>query len=1126
MGKKDDKKGEQQITDSGQIPLVFVNEGAEDDSKKMIKPSDRKRSRIHSTVSMDSSKTEDQAAEKEHLVGQKSTKLHQLILNGKVEEVEKLLSKGTAVNNGDKSGKTPLHTAILAKQFRIIDRLLECGADVTIKDDAGDTALHTAIRVGSERLVLTLLQQGHSDANALGRNSYTPLHLAAEMDNEKICQILIENRGDLKSLDDDQMTPLAHAMERGAIKSAEFLLKQAESQGTVEDFLYGVDVDGSSLLHLAVNSGVLGVVELCLKYGVRIRQPRKIDRQTAFHMACEQGAMPIVQYLVSKDPAVCRITLVDCKGKTPLHMAAKRNHAQLVSFLLEKEASVDPKSDERRTPLFMAAENGAVDVLKLLMESGADVTIRDIELRSVLHAAVGHPHAMEVLLQSPAVMSLITEKDVRGFSAVHYAAKKGDIKDLELFVAKNKTAATVTSDSLDTPIHVAARYGWKEAIDKLMDRQSARILNLQNSQGKTALHYACSEGHDISAEALLKLGATVERDQNERSPLHLAAIKGSTRCCEAILHKYQDCINMLDRNKCTALHLAATNGHASVVKLLLSIDEAEVTVNNANENILDAAVKENKSQVVMAIAEHERWKEVLTTCTTGVVPVLQKLVEIMPDELVRFLDQLVTETGDPQSESYKVTYDLGLIQGEYVEPETKKRKRTTDTGDMDAPKNDVKVISNRKRNVEKDDPVKISSMALIETMAIHRRERCLTHPISFHLLNTKWKKFGWMTFGINLFAYLLFISPLTALAVYARANEDTLCGFNSSTPNLDKDDYDCTFSNVVVQVFNYFVLITAAAHLFKEVISLFHQRLAYLEDASNFLEWICYITSIIYVLPPCDCKAGFKNEVGAVALFFGWMNLILYFRRLSSYGQYVIMLTTMFVTLAKVLLLWMLFIMAFGTTFLMVMNDAPFHTLGTSMMTMFVMTLGEMNYHDNFLPWDNLSFATLTNVLFIVLVLGMPIIMMNMLVGLAVGDIDKIQENALMDRYVLQVRLLVDIENSLPVYVLKRVQVYSHTEFPNQPKTLKQKLIDNIIGFDKPSVSVQELSTEVSPGMLNVMDRIDKQDTRMQKMFDILQEQTEMIKEIGRRNEERSQREKDEVPKESGAGMMSLFGFP
>jgi len=56
----------------------------------------------------------------------------------------------------------------------------------------------------------------------------------------------------------------------------------------------------------------------------------------------------------------------------------------------------------------------------------------------------------------------------------------------------------------------------------------------------------------------------------------------------------------------TALHLAAINGHASVVKLLLSIGEAEVTLNTNNENILDAAVKEKKSDVVMAIAENDR----------------------------------------------------------------------------------------------------------------------------------------------------------------------------------------------------------------------------------------------------------------------------------------------------------------------------------------------------------------------------------------------------------------------------------------------------------------------------------------------------------------------------------------
>ena len=61
MGKKEDKKGEQEIADSGDVPLVFVNEGAKDDRGKKDKAIDRKRSRVFSTVSMESSKDEEQA---------------------------------------------------------------------------------------------------------------------------------------------------------------------------------------------------------------------------------------------------------------------------------------------------------------------------------------------------------------------------------------------------------------------------------------------------------------------------------------------------------------------------------------------------------------------------------------------------------------------------------------------------------------------------------------------------------------------------------------------------------------------------------------------------------------------------------------------------------------------------------------------------------------------------------------------------------------------------------------------------------------------------------------------------------------------------------------------------------
>ena len=71
----------------------------------------------------------------------------------------------------------------------------------------------------------------------------------------------------------------------------------------------------------------------CCFYNLCVQQ--RSDKTTAFHMVCEQGSMLIVKYLASKDPAVCRITLLDFRGKTPLHLAASKNHVHIVEFLLE-----------------------------------------------------------------------------------------------------------------------------------------------------------------------------------------------------------------------------------------------------------------------------------------------------------------------------------------------------------------------------------------------------------------------------------------------------------------------------------------------------------------------------------------------------------------------------------------------------------------------------------------------------------------------------------------------------------------------------------------------------------------------------------------------------------------------
>ncbi|KAL9951389.1 hypothetical protein ACROYT_G044043 [Oculina patagonica] len=54
------------------------------------------------------------------------------------------------------------------------------------------------------------------------------------------------------------------------------------------------------------------------------------------------------------------------------------------------------------------------------------------------------------------------------------------------------------------------------------------------------------------------------------------------------------------------------------------------------------------------------------------------------------------------------------------------------------------------------------------------------------------------------------------------------------------------------------------------------------------------------------------------------------------------------------------------------------------------------------------------------------------MVGLAVGDIEKIQVNALIDRYVMQVELVLEMEETVPKSVAQRAHVKKHVEYPNK----------------------------------------------------------------------------------------------
>ncbi|RMX40138.1 hypothetical protein pdam_00002233 [Pocillopora damicornis] len=935
--------------------------------------------------------------------------IHLAALAGDLREVQRLINNGVDIHKPDHLGNTPLMCGVLAGSLAVVELLIQMGAEAKREDNMGNTTLHSAIQTGNEDIVKLLLNSGsQADVNKIGSGGLSPLQLAAQSDHAKLCKLLADYGA---QLDCNHGNALTLAVLKGSKDAAACLFDLIDERNMkMDSFIYDVDDSGNSLLHLAVESSVF----------------QSKDGSTPFHCACALGNLDVVKRFYEQDKEALGCIPKDNQGMSPLHRAAGNNHAKVVKFLLEKEFPVNPRDAKCRTPLLLASAVGGLESVKVLLEFSADVTVKDFNLRSVLHLAIGHNMTLEALLKVPISKQLIKEKDVHGFAPIHYAVQSGSLQDVSLLISYDMVVTEVVSDSLDTALHLAARHGFSDITGKLLENRNERLINAENNQKRTALHLACMEGHH-AATAVLVTDSAIQRDINQRSPLHLAATQGSLKCVELVIKFHPDCLNSWDRNENTAIHLAAIAGHAHIVQYLMSFEELLFMSNARDKNALDLAIDHGRENVAMVMIEHKRWKEALHSTISDRQSQIESLVQKMPRVVERLLDHCIVEEGQVTDYNYKVTYDLRLIQG------------------MDANGDKTK-----------------HSLNHLRTMVKYKREKCIGHPVCYSLMSLKWKKFGWVTFMLNFFMFFLFLLVLTYFAVKSKAEW------------INKCDSECK-----------------------------NQRLKYFWDASSYMDWSINLLALVYLIsknPGCLCKTPLQMHAVALGLFLGWLNLVLYLRRLSTYGRFVVMLMTMIQTLLKVIILFILFILAFGISFYILMgnNQNLFGSLPKSLMKTFIMTLGELNFEATYINKD-VDVPFLNFGIFILFALVMPIILMNMLIGLAVGDIDNIQKNAVMDRYRVQVALLLELEESLPKWLLRRLTVKEHAEYPNHLKTIWTKMWMLFCDLGRVQGNEYDQGNHVSVTLSQLKDKVDEQEIRSKEMERILHEHLQVLNEMNRR---------------------------
>ncbi|XP_041097088.1 transient receptor potential cation channel subfamily A member 1-like [Polyodon spathula] len=949
-----------------------------------------------------------------------SSPLHYAAGGGRIQLIQAIINTtgSEGLNVTDNKGNTPLHLAVKNKQLESCRTLLELGADPNILNTNLMSPLHMAINLRHNEIVEVLLSHSSVDMNLEGDLGNTPVMLACSIDNHEALNLLLTRGARLCEQNKLGHFAIHSAAFSGSKKSMEIILKKGEELGhQTERHINYVDKSGSSPLHLAVHGGNIEVIQLCIASGAKI-DLQQSDKSTALHFACTQGAIEAVKLMLSTyNGGLDVVNLIDGAHQTLLHKATMFDHVELVEYLLMKGANIDSLDCESHSPLLQATTCGAWKTVELLVRKGANVKLKDSCGCNFLHLAVQQPKGLknisEEILQLKDVKELLNDEDNEGCVPLHYACRLG-IQESVTNMLGLKVSLHLKSKDKKSPLHFAAGFGRFNTCHQLLETmRDSRLLNEGDEKGMTPLHLASQNGHIKVVELLLRKGALFLCDYKGRTCLHYAAVEGYTQTMKILLEKNINLIDKADEEGNTALHLAAREGHVSSVSLLLS-KGAEISLNKSEATFFHEAIHQGRNEVASVVIESERCHEAITTYKLGstkTVPVLE-MIEFLPESFKLLLDRCLKESEDDvNSQDYCVSYNFQYFQC----PLTYSK-------------------------LSKEDKVfNYQPLASLNAMVQFNRVELLTHPVSKKYLEMKWLAYGLKAHALNLAIYSLGLVPLTILIVNLRPEISV-----NGTAENGTEVREVTMSSQSLNKYNYFytictilVLVMNLCAVGKEMVQVYQQRWRYLLDYSNYVDWCVAVESLLFVIPLLyNSQEHWPWQCGAIAVFHSWINFLFYMQRFERFGIYVVMFGEILQTLLCISLLFFFLNLAFALVFYALMlEQETFATPARSIMQTFAMMLGDIGYQDNFLTpliENRLPFPFLTFSILCWFLLLMPILLINLLIGLAVGDIAEVQRNACLKRIAMQIDLHTNLEEKLPYWFMKRVDQVKVTVYPNR----------------------------------------------------------------------------------------------
>ena len=234
------------------------------------------------------------------------------------------------------------------------------------------------------------------------------------------------------------------------------------------------DQNGETPLHIALRqlSDLDNLAVLSKLIHPAIINLRNWRKDTPLHVAARRGEARIMEMLIKSG---ADRSLINLSAQTPLMsgllLDCPINH-EAIAHLIHPSV-VDLTDWFNDAPLHVAARRGDVKVMEMLIKAGANLTLRNSKGETPLLSGLIHRYLFDGSLWTPQELSpllhpsIVNDIDSSGDSALHVAARTGEIEIMEMLM---KVGAGLTNRNKygETPLIIAMQYSEVVNNSKLM----------------------------------------------------------------------------------------------------------------------------------------------------------------------------------------------------------------------------------------------------------------------------------------------------------------------------------------------------------------------------------------------------------------------------------------------------------------------------------------------------------------------------------------------------------------------------------------------------------------------------------------------------------------------------------